>query len=301
MANNAVKVLIPLDGSKLAEHSLAYVAALRPLGLTELELVSVIDPVAVPVRRAHEDEDREHNLLATYLEKLAEDVKTQTTTEVRTRILTGPAPEAILQEAEAYQPNYLVVSTHGSSGLSRWRFGSVADKVIRGASCPTLVVGPIAAERESWLEARIMPVFKSILVPLDGSELAEEALSEAQRFGEAFGAAIHVVTAVAVNVVGPAEAWAGISAQLLDGFVADARRYLESVKANRPGLAGASFEVRMGGAAEVLSDYVAENNIDLVIMTSHGRGGFLRTALGSTTDRLLGGAAPVLIVRSHSE
>jgi nucleotide-binding universal stress UspA family protein len=299
MANNSVKVLIPLDGSKLAEHSLAYVAALRPLGLSEVELVSVIDPVAVPARRAHEDEDRERNLLATYLEKLAEEVKTQTTIEVKTRILAGPAPEAIIQELETYQPNYLIVSTHGSSGFSRWRFGSVADKVIRGAGCPTLVVGPVAAERESWLEARIMPVFKSILVPLDGSELAEKALPEAQRFGEAFGAGVHVVTAVAVNVVGPAEAWAGISEQLMDSFVADAREYLEAVKAKTPGLAGATFEVRIGGGAEVLSDYVTENNIDLMIMTSHGRGGFLRTALGSTTDRLLGGAAPVLIVRSQ--
>jgi nucleotide-binding universal stress UspA family protein len=301
MTNGAVKVLIPLDGSKLAEHSLAYIAALRPLGLSEVELVSVTDPLAVPVRRGHEDEDRERNLLTTYLSTIAEDVHTHTTLQVKTRILTGPAPEAIIQEADAYQPDYLVLSTHGASGLSRWRFGSTADKVIRGANCHTLLVGPVAAERESWLEARIMPAFQSILVPLDGSELAAEAQPEAQRFAEAMGARVHVVTAVSVNVVGPNEAWAGISSQLMDGFVEDVRHYLEEVKIKTPGLAGASFEVRIGGAAATLSDYVAEHNIDLVIMTSHGRGGFLRTALGSTTDRLLGGAAPVLIVRPSGD
>ena len=145
-----------------------------------------------------------------------------------------------------------------------------------------------------------MPVFQSILVPLDGSELAEEALPEAQRFAQAFGARLHVVTAVSVNVVGPNEAWAGISTQLMDSFVEDARRYLEDVKIRTPGLAGASFEVRIGAAAAVLSDYIAEQEIDLVIMTSHGRGGVLRTALGSTTDRMLGGPAPVLIVRPQS-
>jgi nucleotide-binding universal stress UspA family protein len=213
--------------------------------------------------------------------------------------VSGPAPEAIL--AEAQHSDYLIISTHGASGLSRWRFGSVADKVIRGAECPTLVVGPVAAERGSWLEARLMPVFRSVMVPLDGSELAEQALPEARRFADAFGCRVHVVTAVTTNYVGPSEAWAGISPQLAEDFIADAGKYLDEIKARAPGMEDATFAVKIGAPAQALIDYIDENRIDLVIMTSHGRGGFIRTALGSTTDRLLGGAAPVLILRAHSE
>ena len=290
-------MLIPLDGSKLAEYSLAYVSALRPLGLSEAKLVSVIEPAPVPARRGSEDDDRERNLLTSYHQKLADDLRMHTTVDVKPSVLTGPAPEAIIQEAETYQPDYLIISTHGSSGLSRWRFGSVADKVIRGAGCPTIVVGPVAAERESWLESRLMPVFRSILVPLDGSELAERALPEAQRFAEALGAQVHVLTAVSMGNLGPNEAWVGVSPKLMDDLVSDAGLYLDGVKARVTGLEGALFVVRIGDAAQTLGDYMTENAIDLVIMTSHGRGGFLRTALGSTTDRMLGGNAPVLIVR----
>jgi nucleotide-binding universal stress UspA family protein len=295
------KVLIPLDGSKLAEHSLAYVPALRPLGLTEVELVSVIEPESVPARRGHEDEERERNLLNTYLQKIAGEMHAHTTLDVKTRVLAGPAPQVIIQEAETYRPDFLVISTHGSSGLTRWRFGSVADKVIRGAEWPTIVVGPTAAEHESWLEERLMPVFRTVLVPLDGSELAEQALPQARRFLEAFGAQLHLVSIVTLGSLGLNDAWAGVSKQLTDDLTSDAGEYLKGVRDHAQGLGEPLLAVRFGSPAEALEDYVSENAIDLVIMTSHGRSGFVRTALGSTTDRLLGGAAPVLIVRGSGD
>jgi nucleotide-binding universal stress UspA family protein len=85
---------------------------------------------------------------------------------------------------------------------------------------------------------------------------------------------------------------------LLDTLIEAARSYLSSA-ATKLGRPDVKTDVLVGGAAWQLEDYVAGNAIDLVIMTSHGRGGFVRTALGSVTDRLLGGAAPVLVVRPH--
>jgi nucleotide-binding universal stress UspA family protein len=83
---------------------------------------------------------------------------------------------------------------------------------------------------------------------------------------------------------------------LFDTLMDSARAYLRNTatKLDRPDV---KTDVLVGGAAWQLEDYVAGNAIDLVILTSHGRGGFVRTALGSVTDRLLGGAAPVLVVR----
>jgi nucleotide-binding universal stress UspA family protein len=84
---------------------------------------------------------------------------------------------------------------------------------------------------------------------------------------------------------------------LLDMIVDSARSYLAEVAAKQS--RSVKTDVLIGEAASQLEDYVSANAIDLVIMTSHGRGGFVRAALGSVTDRLLGGAAPVLVVRSQ--
>ncbi len=292
------RLLIPLDGSKLAEHSLAYVATLVPLGVREVELVSVLDPTAFHPRAGHDDTARERNLVETYLRGIGENLGLQTSLKVTTTIAAGPAATAIQQVAHQLDPDFLVISTHGASGLSRWRLGSVADKVIRAVECPTLVVGPRAAEREEELSEMLMPVVKTVVVPLDGSPAAEQALPVAQRFAEAVGAELHLVTAVSVADLGTEAVWAGISPQLEEELTHDAQAYLERVKAATPALAGATLAARFGAPAEALTEYVTENDIDLVVMTSHGRGGLLRTALGSTTDRMLGGDAPVLVVRA---
>jgi nucleotide-binding universal stress UspA family protein len=83
---------------------------------------------------------------------------------------------------------------------------------------------------------------------------------------------------------------------LLDTLIESAQAYLRNTATQlaRPDV---KTDVLVGTAAWRLEEYVAAKGIDLVVMTSHGRGGFVRTALGSVTDRLLGGAAPVLVVR----
>jgi nucleotide-binding universal stress UspA family protein len=173
--------------------------------------------------------------------------------------------------------------------------GSVADKVVRAAACNTMVVGPKAAERTTWIDARILEPFKSLLVPVDGSALAESALPVAGAFAGAYGAQIHLVRVAAIPVTG--DGMEGIyTTDLLNDAITSAKEYVQAAATKLSG-ADVKTDVLVGNAAAELQDYVAANAIDLVIMTSHGRGGFVRTALGSVTDRLLGGAAPVLVVR----
>ena len=162
----AYKVLVPLDGSRLAEHSLIYLDALRSLGESEVLLLSVVDqPEAFKYPSPAEAIEREANLLGTYLREVSSDIEQHLGITVETKVTTGAPADCVLEEARAYSPDLLVISTHGRSGPSRWRFGSVADKVIRGAECNILVVGPKAAEAAKWLEGRIMAPFKSLLVP----------------------------------------------------------------------------------------------------------------------------------------
>lgn len=295
------KVLVPLDGSRLAEQALVYLDSLRGLGETEVLLVGVVDD-AEDYRLLSPEEalEREMNLLSTYLREVAGDIEQHLGLEVRTKVLVGSPADCLLAEAESFAPDLLVISTHGRSGPSRWRFGSVADKVVRGAACNTLVIGPKATQRAAWLEARIMAPFRQVLVPLDGSGLAEGALPVATNFAEAFDSVLHLVRVVPVPVTGGGGIGGELSyvPQLLDSMIESAREYLESIAGQLPGRKLVT-KVLIGPAAAELEDYEAAQDIDLVIMTSHGRGGFLRAALGSVADRLLGGPAPVLLVRAR--
>ena len=295
-----MNVLVPLDGSRTAEHSLVYLDALRQLGPARFMLFSVADEAEDFHGEASEEAiERESNLLSTYLREVGKDVQTHLGVEVLRKVVRGVPAARVLEDIEVTKPDLVVISSHGRSGVKRWRLGSVADKVIRGAECDILVVGPKAHEAEVWLDVRAEQPFKSILVPLDGSPLADQALTVAERYGACFGATLHLVRAVSMPSY--ATGFAGEGAylpELLDTLVKGAT---EDVRKAAAGLDASQVNVTdilIGDAATQLENYVTERGIDLVIMTSHGRGGLSRTALGSVTDRLLAEAkAPVLVVR----
>jgi nucleotide-binding universal stress UspA family protein len=192
-----------------------------------------------------------------------------------------------LNQEAAFGPDLIVIGTHGRSGLSRWRLGSVADAVIRRARTDTLVVGP---------SARIHTV-RGILVGLDGSELAERALQPAINLANAFGAALHIVRVISVTATVSEEYYANefeMLQEITKTYLDDIRKKIEF----KGELVTAS---RIGGQANCLIDYAAAHDIDLVVMTSHGRGGLGRSLLGSVTGRMIGGHQPVWIVRVREQ
>ena len=294
------KVLVPLDGSRLAEHSLVFLDALRSIGQSQVLLLGVVDESEdFHSLTPAEASDRESNLLSTYLRKVSADVQEHLGIEVETKVLRGVPVAKILEEANGFSPDLLVISTHGRSGVTRWRFGSVADKVIRGAVCDTLVVGPEASEGKARTEASPKDAFKSILVPLDGSTLAEAALAKAKSFAEAFGSSVHLVRAVPIPTsVGGFPGETAFVPNLLEQLEEGAQAYLKELTSGWALEVELKTQVIIGTAAPVLEEYVRRQGIDLVIMTSHGRSGIARTALVRFTDRMLGGTAPVLVVRA---
>jgi nucleotide-binding universal stress UspA family protein len=295
----AYNVVIPLDGSRLAERSLAFVPSLSRLDGLNVTLVSVVNPAEdVHMLSQAEASDREANVLRTYLHEVAGDMQKHHNIQVATEVLRGNPADAILERLRTGAADLLVVSTHGRSGLSRWRIGSVADKLIRGAACETLVVGPRAGDTEGWLEMGAVPPFKKILVPVDGSELAEQAVASAQRFAKAFESEVHVVRVI--NVVSYGDGLMMESAytpQLIDSLQEAADEYVAGIAGRISAPGGVRTKVLVGSPAITLEQYVEVASIDLVVMTTHGRGGIARLALGSVTDRMLGGEAPVLVVR----
>lgn len=295
-----LKVLIPLDGSKLAECSLAQLSTLRLLGDIELLLVSIVDETDdFHSLASHEIEQREHNVLSTYVNEVAADVTRHLGLTPATRVQHGNPAEVIIRAAAEFGADLIVISSHGRSGFSRWRLGSVADKVIRSAPADVLVMGPRAAQLADWY-AELSAPFPGILVPLDGSALAEAALPVAQRYASAFGSTLHLVRVVPIPVYGDSGMTASYG-NLLDDLTSAAEAYLDSVK-RRPEMPDKiETRVLVGSTATELLEYVEGNAISLVAMTTHGRGGFVRAALGSVTGRLVGSDAPVLVVRASEQ
>jgi nucleotide-binding universal stress UspA family protein len=282
-----IDALIPLDGSPRAEVALQFASAFTPVGPVSAHLVAVVDDT-----KDHTPEwlVSQHNLLEAYLHQKA--AYFPDGVEGGEVVITNGAPAAcILETAQRLNVDVVVISSHSRSGIQRWRLGSVADKVVRGSVCDTLVIGGEVHAAK--------PAIRKILVPLDGSPLAEQALTQAQRLASRLGAEMHLVRVVSSVSLASGTDPTGLgytSANIYEAIIEEAETYIAQMKEKT---AAAGAKAFVGVPAESLIGYAEDNAIDLVVMTTHGRGGVARTALGSVTDRLLGGPTPVWVVRGH--
>jgi nucleotide-binding universal stress UspA family protein len=147
----AREILVPLDGSPLAEAALEPAAALAQLWDAEISLVQVVRPVIL-TDSSHVTFPSGYSELATtirrnsaqdYLRDLAGHLRESGVKANGVGVIGGAVPETIIDLAAPERVNLLVVATHGRSGIKRLMLGSVADKLIRGAKVPVLVVRPV--------------------------------------------------------------------------------------------------------------------------------------------------------------
>jgi nucleotide-binding universal stress UspA family protein len=206
---------------------------------------------------------------------------------VTTRVDEREPAEAILHAAAECDAWIIAMATHGQGGVTRWAFGSVADEVLRRSRQPVLLV----RASSSWTGLR------HVMVPLDGSDLAEAILPTVERLAVALGARVSLET------VGAEATAANIPPRFLDARKNYALR-LQDYLARKADLMGASgVEARSAlvsahSPAEALLDWEAGHAVDLVAMTTHGHGGLARAAFGSVADRMIReGSAPVLVKR----
>ena len=269
--------LIPLDGSRLSEVVLPYVERLaHALNLEDVILLSIFHDGDTPQLRAAEE----------YLQGLADSLKKAwgsarlNVRVVAARHSVGDTASVILRFAEENGADLIMMSTHGRSGFDRWLMGSTTEKVLRGADIPVFLVRSKEDE-----DVVVVPSLKRIMVPLDGSELAEHALPVAAHVAEATSARV-----VLLRVKDPSEE---LTKEDLHAYLSDVVRKLAESGAV------AEHRARSGQPAEELLQEV-EEGIDLVVMSSHGRTGLARWALGSVADKVLHGSpVPVLLVRSE--
>jgi nucleotide-binding universal stress UspA family protein len=271
------RVLVPLDGSALAETILA---RLRPLlRRKDLEVV-LARAVHVEPSLARRDTGPLLAQERAEAERYVHEVELRLTSQgIRARGLVreGPPEDALLEIARAEKADLIALGTHGRSGIARWVMGSVTEKILRASPVPVLVVRAFGPAGE-------LP-FRKILVPTDGSDASMAALPVALAFARLFGAEI-----VTLRV----EAGVAVSAGAFSGTIGSP---LEE-SAAREGVRATALTLT-GDPASQIVDVCGPHGIDLVAMATHGRSGVGRWVLGSVTERVVRAApVPVLVVRT---
>jgi len=295
-------ILVPLDGSKLAEGVLPYVRFLAGRLKIPVELLAAVDiaelgtHISVGQSRFLSTliEDRVRSS-ETYLKRIAD---TFHGTDVKCTVDKGRAAEAIIDKGAVDARMLIAMATHGRSGINRWLLGSVAEKVLRATANPLLFMRAAdGARTESETP------LNSILVPLDGSELAESVLSMVANLATKFDLAVTLLRVynVPYSVYGYGYGYYAID---IEKFVAEARNearhYLEKKAADmkKLGVEKTVCVSREGHSADEIIKRARETPDTLISMCSHGRSGVGRWVLGSVTETVVRHADnPVLILR----
>ena len=295
-------MLIPLDGSNTAEKVLPYARALAGRLKVPVELLAVIDIAELASQISAEKARFLDTMLddgvrqsKEYLTKIA---GTFPGSPVKCTIDKGRAADVIIGRGEADTGMLIAMGTHGRSGMNRWLLGSVAEKILRGSANPLLLVRA-TDEAKSAGEATL----KSIVVPLDGSELAASVLPMVAGLAKNLGLEVELFRAfnIPYSVYGTGDGYYAINIdELLTGVKEEAREYLEKKRTElmKLGVAKVTCTTKEGfGADEIIS--LGRNTPDnFIAMCSHGRSGVKRWVLGSVTETVVRHTeGPVLIVR----
>lgn len=295
------EIMVTLDGSKFAEAALPLAMTLSRRTGAALHLVTVVEPV--PAFAYEEWASAAEEWTREYLAKLTDEVSERTGGEVTSSVLSDHVVDALQKEASSRKVDLVVMASHGRGAMSRLWLGSVADRFVRQADRPVLLIRP---EEEGAPDLEDETVFDNLLVPLDGSELAESALAHATEFGELFGSAYHLTRVVAypVDLASPyLPHTAQMNQEVLEEAKERAAEYLEgqAERMRRRGLrVTTSVTVDAQAGHGILLEAEAVDS-SAIAMATHGRKGVSRALLGSTADKVLRGThRPLLLHRPAS-
>ncbi len=288
------KILVPLDSSDLAEYALSPAIQLAEQFESDLVLLHVLEHHTVfipegPDLMGHNLNvpqtafSREELAAREYLVGINHKIGAgQPNFNCYTRLEDGDPAGRILDTAVEEKADLIVMSTHGYSGVTRWVLGSVAEKVMRHAPCPVLVI-------------RGRNPIQQALITLDGSSLAEASLPGGLAIAQALGADVTLLRVDdASDTVDPKEVMElnrnehGLGERYRDSLYHDAEEYLARIQRQyrRDDLV-VDTAVRYGKPATAILNYVETHPVDLIVMSTHGRTGLARWRYGSVTEKVL--------------
>jgi len=295
-------ILVPLDGSPASEQAVPLALAVARTSGSAVELVHVHEIPRPPGGAPSYDttlDAAEAEFMRAPIADLAQRAASEHGQTVTARLLVGPAASTLERYAAERAARLIVMSTHGRGGLSRAWLGSVADRLVRHSTAPVLLVHPTESDaptEPTWPPARV-------LVPLDGSTLAEEVLPPLSALIGPSAATMLLLLCVAgpvppldsfpdVAVLADEPGTSGAPAVTVAQSAEQAREYLGGI-ADRLSQRGLRVDTHVAihpSAARAILEYAVERRVDLIALATHGRGGIARMLMGSVADKVIRGA-----------
>ena len=295
-------ILVPLDGSLLAECVLPHVVAIARAFNAKVILLRVLD------KNQASEKAQLFDLLnwqinktgaKLYLEKICARLQ-KSGLRIETAVLEGLVAESITEYAVSQGIKLIVLSSHGRSGLSQWGLSSITQKIIFSAPTSVLIIRaqqPATSESIDWQYTRIA-------VPLDGSRRAENILPMVSLLARFHRSRISIVHVVKTPEMARQMPLAREDVELSERIVArnreEAIRYLDQVRLHSP-LDGIDLQTHLltsDNAAAVLHELVDQEHIDMVALSAHGYSGYTQWPYGSMVNNfILYSKVPLLIVQ----
>jgi nucleotide-binding universal stress UspA family protein len=293
------KILVPLDRSALAEQAIGQAALIAHGAEARIDLVVVHSPYLFEAQWNDAEWKADHR----YLEAVERDLQSAVPVPVTHGVMRGSAADRICERA--LDADLVVMTSHGRAGLSRAWLGSVADSVVRNTSVPVLILLPTTTSKP---RAAARSGFRHILVPIDGSELAGEALGPAINLAKAIGADLTLFQAVhPIPLIDGYDPRIPLTLQSMvvdegttAAILSQTKRRLGALAKrlhDEHGLVVSSDAAVDDQIADAIVHFALTHDIDCIAMTTHGRGAS-RLLLGSVADKVLRGSGlPVLLRR----
>ncbi len=296
-------ILVPLDGSSLAEcvlpHTVALAQAfdarvtlLQVLGRTQAaDRTQAIDPLDWHIRKAE---------AGSYLDEAVARLQ-KTKLRAEKAIVEGQVAERIMEFARNHEASLILLSSHGRSGLSGWNVSSVVQKIVLRACMPTMIVRAYQSITNDLKSLR----YRRMLVPLDCSHRAECVLPLATTLARSHKSQLlltHVVRRPEmVRRAPPTQEEIELVNQLTELNRLEANRYLEQLQSRLPSDAHLCLPID-DNAPATLHEMVQQENVDLVVLSAHGHSGGTKWPYGSVTLNFIAyGTTPLLIVQDLSQ
>lgn len=282
------RILVPLDGSELAEGALPYAEGVAIRLHSEVILLTVCAPG-----------DWLKRPLKAYLEKRAGELSSLGI-KASALVVQGNVAHEILDFAEKNDINLIIISTHGHTGPSIWPLGGVTNKLLQKSRLPILLIS--SRKLEAVLREKEL---RKVLVPLDGSQFAEGIVPYVEDLTEEIDNEVILIRVIEpVQIPDVVRYTAGFDEQKYEKELTaraemEAKRYLskkESALRNK-GVKVSSTSL-LGMPAQTILQYAEDNSVSLIALSTHGFSGITRWAYGSVASKIIESSSkPVLLVR----
>ena len=278
------KILVPLDGSNLAESVLPHVLAIGKLFGARIQLVRVLTHARTGIHPGLVD-PLEWNQLRfeaeSYLEKISDRIKSAGLSVDR-YILEGEPGQGIVEFARSHGDDLIVLSRHGKGGLSAWNVNSVVHRVLQ-RSYRSLLIVPARFDYPANLTGLR---YRRLLVPLDGSQRAEWSLSLADQLAKSQNTQVilaHVVKKESIDpFTVPRVQDLELAEKLVEQRYLEASRYLGELQTRF----SADYQTVLETSENIsatLHRIAAAHQVDLVLLSAHGFSGSSAWPYGSVT------------------